>query len=347
MTHVALYRKYRPQKFSDVIDQEHVVGALKEQLKHDEVAHAYLFSGGRGTGKTSVARILSHELGTKEEDLYEIDAASNRGIDDIRAIRDVIHVSPFRSQYKIYIIDEAHMLTKEAWNALLKTLEEPPRHVIFILATTEPHKVPDTIVSRCQTFEFKKPDRNTLIKMIEKVAKAEKFSIPKEALEHIALLGDRSYRDTLGILEKVISSSTDKKITLDEVLAQTGIPDASLVLDVIEGTLKSYPDKALSALQKVTEKGGDMNIFLLLILERLRLLLLYRFAPKSAEKFEDSVSKEDIHALKLFAEDKTIKLNSEVLLTFLDAHKRLSFSAVPGLPIELAILEIIEKKEKN
>lgn len=341
--HIALYRKYRPQKFSDVIDQEHVVKALSEQLKNNELAHAYLFSGGRGTGKTSVARILAKELKTSEEDLYEIDAASNRGIDDIRAIRDVIHIRPFRSEYKIYIIDEAHMLTKEAWNALLKTIEEPPRHVIFILATTEPHKVPDTIISRCQTFEFKRPDRKTLAKVVEKVAKAEKFSIPKEAVEHIALLGDSSYRDTLGMLEKVISASKDNKITLDEVLAQTGIPDTKLVLDIISGTVSKDGDKALSALHTISEKGGDMGILLLLILERLRLLLLLRFAPKTAEKLSDSVSKDDMETLKKIAEDTEVKLNSETILPFLEANRKISFSAIPSLPIELAILEIVEK----
>ena len=346
MTHVALYRKYRPQKFTDVIDQEHVVSALSKQLQNNEVAHAYLFSGGRGTGKTSVARILAQELGVQEGDLYEIDAASNRGIDDIRAIRDVIHVRPFSSEYKIYIIDEAHMLTKEAWNALLKTLEEPPAHAIFILATTEPHKVPDTIVSRCQVFEFKKPDRATLVKMIEKVAKTEKFTIPKNALEHIALLGDGSYRDTLGIFEKIISSSTDRIITLEEVLAHTGIPDTSHILLLIEGTITGESDMALSALRNVADKGSDMKILLLLILERLRLLLLLRFAPKTADVLKHSVSKEDYAVLKKCAEDKEIRLNSDVIMPFLDASRRIAFTAIPELPIELAIMEVIEKNKK-
>src|SRR6266436_4362104 len=149
--HQTLYRAYRPQDFSEVRGQEHIVKALEAAIKSKKISHAYLFSGGRGTGKTSVARILARELGVTDKDLYEMDAASNRGIDDIRELREGVYAMPFESPYKFYIIDEAHMLTKEAWNALLKTLEEPPAHVIFILATTDIDKVPDTIVSRCQT----------------------------------------------------------------------------------------------------------------------------------------------------------------------------------------------------
>src|SRR3989344_4156987 len=153
---VALYRKYRPTKFEDVIGQTHIISVLENEIKADRVSHAYLFSGSRGTGKTSVARIFASTLGVNPEDIYEIDAASNRGIDDIRAIRESVHTLPYSSKYKIYIVDEVHMLTKEAFNALLKTLEEPPAHVIFILATTEPHKLLDTVISRCEHFTFKR-----------------------------------------------------------------------------------------------------------------------------------------------------------------------------------------------
>ena len=161
MSESVLYRKYRPQSFKEVLGQEHVVEALEGAIRLGRVAHAYLFSGSRGTGKTSVARILAKALGTSETDLYEIDAASNRGIDDIRLLRDGVSAVPFESKRKVYIIDEVHMLTKEAFNALLKTLEEPPPHVIFILATTELEKVPETIISRCQTFSFKRPRKKS------------------------------------------------------------------------------------------------------------------------------------------------------------------------------------------
>jgi DNA polymerase III subunit gamma/tau len=165
---IALYRKYRPKKWSDVLGQDHIVKVIESSIKLKRISHAYLFTGARGTGKTSIARILASEIGCKDEDLYEIDAASNRGIDDIREIKQSVSAQPFRSPYKVYIVDEVHMLTKEAFNALLKTLEEPPEYVIFILATTEPEKLPETVISRCQVFNFKRPGQNTLKEMLVK-----------------------------------------------------------------------------------------------------------------------------------------------------------------------------------
>src|SRR6478609_6601729 len=161
-----LYRKYRPQTFNDVIGQEHIVKVLKGAVELGNISHAYLFSGSRGTGKTSMARILARAIGTSANDLTELDAASNRGIDDMREIRDSVNTLPFESKYKVYIIDEVHMLTKDAWNAFLKTLEEPPAHVVFILATTELEKVPETVQSRCQVFTFKRPTREGLAKIV-------------------------------------------------------------------------------------------------------------------------------------------------------------------------------------
>lgn len=343
MAHIALYRKYRPQKFSDVIGQDVVVTQLGDQIKNKTIAHAYLFSGGRGTGKTSVARIFAREIGCHDEDIYEIDAASNRSIDDVRAIRDVIHVSPFSSPYKIYIVDEAHMLTKEAWNALLKTLEEPPAHVIFILATTEKHKVPDTIISRCQVFDFRKPSRAELVQTIEKVVKAEKYSLPKAGAEHVALLGDGSYRDTLGILEKVIQASGDSKITLDEILDVTGAPQSDVVLNVIKYIGLKKADDAIGEVQKASSKGVDIKVFMELFLLRLRLVLLLRYAPKTGNILKESVPEEEQKILEEMAKDKDLQFTSEALLVFLDASKQLSFATVPELPIELAIIKLCEQ----
>jgi len=175
---VVLYRKYRPQSLKEVIGQDHIVKTLEGAIKLGNISHAYLFAGSRGTGKTSVARILARAVGTSSNDISEIDAASNRGIDNVRELREAVNTLPFESPYKVYIIDEVHMLTKEAFNALLKTLEEPPKHVIFILATTELEKLPETVVSRCQLFTFKKPSQMILREMIVKVAKKEGRSFP-------------------------------------------------------------------------------------------------------------------------------------------------------------------------
>ncbi len=213
----ALYRKYRPGKFKDVVGQDHVVSVLENSVENKSISHAYVFAGSRGTGKTSVARIFAKEIGCKQNDLYEIDAASNRGIDDVRDIKESVNTLPFESPYKVYIIDEVHMLTKEAFNALLKTLEEPPKHVVFILATTEVHKLPETIVSRCQVFEFKRPTVEILKDTVTAVAKKEGYTIEPAAAELVALVGDGSFRDTHGILERVVAGVTGKKITKDDV----------------------------------------------------------------------------------------------------------------------------------
>src|SRR5690606_25955227 len=204
------------------------------------ISHAYLFTGPKGTGKTSVARILAHsinDLPYKDEsihlDIIEIDAASNRRIDEIRDLRDKVHIAPTSAKYKVYIIDEVHMLTKEAFNALLKTLEEPPAHVIFMLATTEMHKLPDTIISRCETHVLRRPSDDVLTDVVSKVAKKEKYSLEPEAARMIGFLGEGSFRDTLGVLQKVLNASSDKKITASEVEKITGAPSLWMVFNFI------------------------------------------------------------------------------------------------------------------
>lgn len=341
MSEATLYRKYRPRTFDEVIGQEAIVTALQGALKNKTTAHAYLFAGSRGTGKTSIARIFARALGASENDTYEIDAASNRGVDDIRALRDAVHTLPFDSSCKVYIVDEVHMLTKEAFNALLKTLEEPPRHVVFILATTEEEKLPETIVSRCQSFRFKKPSHATLQKLVETVAKKEGYTLEPSSSDLVALLGDGSFRDTLGILQKVISSSIDKKITPEEVEQILGAPSARLVNDFMMAIAERDFANGAQALALASEMVGDMKIFLDLVVRKVRFVLLLRFAPAMKGEVRDNSSERDFVFLEQLAKDAGKTLASKELLHLLGAYPDLRTAAIPTLPLELALMRIM------
>lgn len=340
MDDIVLYRKYRPQSFKEVLGQEHIVSALEGALRLGRVSHAYLFSGSRGTGKTSVARILARELGTTAADLYEIDAASNRQIDDIRALRDGVATVPFESRYKIYILDEVHMLTREAWNALLKTLEEPPPHVIFILATTNIEKVPETALSRCQAFSFKRPSQRMLKEEAERISRKEGFSIEPPAAELVALLAEGSYRDAHGILQKAMGASPDKKMTLAEVELITGAPKSALVNALIAAIEKRDAAAGLAALGKAGTQDTDMKVFAKLALAKLRFILLLRNAPEMEAGIREEVSAEDLEFLKGLAMSKESRITSAVLLEFLNVYDLIGYAALPQLPLELAVIKL-------
>ncbi|MDO8471164.1 MAG: DNA polymerase III subunit gamma/tau [bacterium] len=334
-----LYRKYRPQKFSDVIGQNHIVKVLEGAIKLGNISHAYLFSGSRGIGKTSMARILSREIGTSANDLVEMDAASNRGIDDVREIRESVNTLPFESRYKVYIIDEVHMLTKDAWNAFLKTLEEPPQHVVFILATTELEKVPETVVSRCQTFSFKQPNQATLKDFALSVAKLEGVTLEPAAAELVALLGDGSFRDTHGILEKALSSSRSKKITREEIEQVTGAPRAELVRNILEALVEKNLEQGIKAIQRAGEANADMKLFAKLILERLRFLFLLRLKAGMDEYIASQVSEDDFKFLKTLASKAGSDLTAEILLRFITAYEDSGRTSIPELALELALAD--------
>lgn len=344
-----LYRKYRPQTFKEVIGEDHVVGVLEKAIKLGHVAHAYLFSGARGTGKTSVARILARELGTSQNDLYEMDAASNRGIDDIRSIKESVSTLPFESKYKVYIIDEVHMLTKDAWNAFLKTLEEPPAHVVFILATTELEKVPETVISRCQTFVFKAPNQQVLKEFALTIATKEGFTLEPDAAELVALLGDGSFRDSHGILEKVLSSSSDpkqsgasKKITRHEIEAVTGAPRSELVRMMLEAVVLKDMSRGLEAIHIASAGNADMKLFAKLILEHLRFLFLLRLKAGMDTYISNQVSEDDFNFLTDLAGKAGKELTSEVLLRFIQAYEDSSRTSIPELVLELALADTIK-----
>jgi DNA polymerase-3 subunit gamma/tau len=341
----ALYRKYRPEGFKNIVGQEHIVTVLEGALKLGNVAHAYLFAGSRGTGKTSIARIVAREIGATANDTYEIDAASNRGIDDVRQIRESVHTSPFESKYKVYIIDEAHMLTKEAWNAFLKTLEEPPEHVVFILATTELEKVPETVLSRCQIFQFKKPTRAQLRDLTLSIAKQEGFTIEASSAELIALLGDGSFRDTQGILQKVLSFSENKNISPAEVELVTGAPRGELVNNFVASICDGKLSDALTALGAVAESGNDMKVFLKLSIQKMRFALLLKVAPELEKMIAEEISKEDIQILKTIGVEKGSKLTSQTLVELLGAYEDIGKAYAPELPIELALVKILSQND--
>ncbi len=339
----ALYRKYRPQKFSEVLGQEHVTKVLEGAISLGRVSHAYLFAGSRGTGKTSVARILARSIGTTSNDVYEIDAASNTGVDDIRTLNESVSVLPLESDYKVYIIDEVHMLSKSAFNALLKTLEEPPRHVIFILATTEMEKLPDTVVSRCQTFSFRRPTQDTLSGVVMQAVKKEGFSLEKPSADLIALLADGSFRDALGILQKVISSSGDKKISVEEVEIVTGSPRGESINRIISAIETGKTEEALGVLEGVRKENVDMRVLAKLLLRKLRFILLLRHAPRLKEMIGNELSAEDFAFVSARAGDPNSRISEETLIEFLDAYEKTARAYIPELPLELAFIKLLSK----
>lgn len=341
--HSTLYRAYRPRHFDEVRGQAHVVDVLQKAIRNKKIAHAYLFSGGRGTGKTSVARILARELGVSDKDLYEIDAASNTGVDNIRELREGVYAAPFDSPYKVYIIDEAHMLSKAAWNAFLKTLEEPPAHALFIMATTELHKVPDTIQSRCEIYRFKQPSREVLAEMIVDVARAEGYKLERSAAELVALLADGSFRDGLSILQKVLTVSGNKNIEVAEVEEVSGAPRSELIRGLIEGIARNDAGKSLAAIEKAVSANFDMRTLAKLLLHRLRVVLLLRHAPELAANMTGELSDADWELAAALAKDTSAAISSETLRTLLSAYGEMAYAAVPHLPLELAVVDLTTK----
>jgi DNA polymerase-3 subunit gamma/tau len=337
---VSLYRKYRPQTFKEVRGQEQVVSVLEAAVKSGKIAHAYLFAGGRGTGKTSMARILAHALDTKDEDIYEMDAASNRGIDEIRALRDGVATLPFNSTYKFYIIDEAHALTKDAWGALLKTLEEPPEHAVFVLATTELDKVPDTIISRCQAYSFNKPTHDVLKKLVQDVAKKEGASIEPAAAELVALMGEGSFRDTLGILQKVLTISSDEKLTEEEVAQVVGAPKTELVNSFLEALALKQPGEAVTMFHRALKSGAAPAVFIMLAMQKVRGILLLRFQPKAESSLAEQFGPDDIAYLKELAGTKGAAINAEVLAQLITAYIETARAPMPEIPLELALYRL-------
>ena len=302
MSYLVLARKWRPQSFSEVVGQEHIKRSLQNAIRYNRLPHALLFSGPKGVGKTTMARILAKALNCergpsiepcnkciscKEIDLgnsidvQEIDGASNRRINEVREIRENVKYLPSRGRYKVYIIDEVHMLTEEAFNALLKTLEEPPPHVIFVFATTEPHKVPPTIVSRCQRFPFHRISSSIICHRISEIASAEKIDIEEDAIRLIAHSSEGSLRDALSLLDQLVSFSTPP-INVKDVQEILGLFDTHLVLETIDAILNGDLKRILETIHKIYEEGSDLKQFYLNLITYFRHLLIAKLTEKAS-----------------------------------------------------------------
>jgi DNA polymerase-3 subunit gamma/tau len=271
-----------------------------------------------------------------------MDAASNRQVDDARALREGVATLPFSSKYKVYILDEVHMFTKESWNTLLKTLEEPPAHAIFVLATTELDRVPETIQSRCQVFRFKKPSHEILKKLVLDVAKKEGIVLESAGAELVALAGDGSFRDTLGTLQKALTISEDKKLSEEEIAKVISAPSGALVNDFISALARKDTDAALGAFHKAVENGAEPQLFILLAVAKLRGVLLLRYAPKTRAELGEQFGADDLKLLESLSGKEGGSINSQTLSELLTALIETPRAPMPSIPLELALFRLFQ-----
>ncbi len=360
-----LYRKYRPQKFSEFVGQEHIVKTLTNAISSGLISHAYLFYGPRGSGKTTIARLFAKAINCQNRkkgdfepcnqcfsckeisegravDLIEIDAASHRGIDEIRDLREGIKFAPTRLKYKVFIIDEAHQLTKEAANALLKTLEEPPSHAIFILATTEIHKMIPTIISRCQRFDFRKLTVPEILKKLEIICQKEKIKIEKAALELIAQNAQGSMRDAESLLDQVFTSFDKKEVKLEDVKSLLGVVEVKKIAEFVEMVFSKKTKEAIRFLNDLVEMGEDLEVFGKTLIEYLRKILILKITGSSFNPLFGGLTKEEFENLKNQSEKIGESEIKKALELFLEAQNKIKYSPIPQLPLELAIVEFTE-----
>ena len=340
---LALYRKYRPQSFEGIHGDREIVEVLKAAIANNKLAHAYLFAGSRGTGKTTVARIFAHALGTTEKDIYEIDAASNRQVEDARELREGVSTLPFDSKYKFYILDEVHMFTKDAWNTLLKTLEEPPEHAMFVLATTELDRVPDTIQSRCQLFRFKKPTQEILKSLLVEVAKKEGSKLEPAGAELIAMMAEGSFRDALGTLQKVMTASKDAKLSEEEVAKVVGAPTGKTINAFLSALAKKDMGAALESFHTALSGGSEAKVFALLIIAKVRGVLLLRFAPNLKKELAGQFGDDDLKFLEGLTGKEGAGVNAALLAELITALIEMNRAPMPAIPLELALYRAFEQ----
>lgn len=365
MENIVLYRKYRPQGFAQIIGQKHIVQTLTNSLKANSLAHAYLFCGPRGSGKTTMARLLAKAvncqtksgikpcneclscqeiLQNKSLDLVEIDAASHTGVEEVRELIEGLKFAPVSSKYKVFIIDECHQLSKSAANALLKTLEEPPAHAIFILATTESHKMIPTIVSRCQRFDFKRLQNSEIIEKLEFILKKEGVAFEESALTLIALNARGSFRDAESLLDKCLSFASGKLKTEDikDLLGMVEVLQISKLIDLL---LVRDTKGALTYINDLTQAGVDMQEFAKTLVFYLRQALISKIDPHIAEIQNAGLSKEETEILLTQIAQLPEKDWQKILEIFIDAENKMKYAVILQLPLELAVVEVCHQGE--
>lgn len=361
---LALYRKYRPQSFGEVVGQEHIVQTLTNSIKGNNISHAYLFSGPRGSGKTTIARLFAKAINCEDKkgfepcnkcsscleimggnsiDLIEIDAASHTGVDDIRQLIEGVKFSPVKSKYKIFIIDECHQLSKSAANALLKTLEEPPSHAIFLLATTEPHKMIPTILSRCQKFDFKRLQVPEIIKKLEFISKKENVKFDDAAMSLIALNSRGSFRDAESLLDECISfSGQNAAIKAENIKELLGVVEVAEISKFVDFLLAKNAKEAIEFLNTIVDNGADLQEFTKTLVFYLRQMLLLKINPSFLNPQNSGLSAHELEKMNLQIDGLTQKDLLNKLEYFIDAENKIRYSAVPQLPLELAIINITQ-----
>ena len=355
MSYTALYRKFRPMTFGEMVGQEHITKTLRNQIIANRVGHAYLFNGGRGTGKTSSAKILARAINCLNPkdgepcneceickaaingsltDIVEMDAASNNSVEDVRSIREEVNFLPTKAKYRVYIIDEVHMLSTGAFNALLKTLEEPPEHVKFILATTEPQKLPATILSRCQRFDFKRISNEDIIKRLKIVCEESNIEITEGALNIIAVLSEGAMRDALSILERCIQDG-ENKIDEDKIKDLVGIPKFDFINNMVKAIIESNVDKAIISIGEVLNQGKDLENFLWEMIKYVKDILVYK-SCKKIELYNDIETEE----IKKVSEKVTKERLIELIYQFSELQNNMKWSSQKNIVFEAGIIKL-------